>query len=148
MAAIPMRPDLTIQRRVSRGVPAAPRLRAWACAALGRARGAVTVRVVGAAESRRLNQRFRGKDTPTNVLSFPYDVPGALGDVVICAPVVNREARQQGKAPAAHWAHMVVHGALHLLGHDHIRAADAKMMEARERAILARLSYPDPYSTL
>jgi probable rRNA maturation factor len=128
LAATAMRADLTLQRCV--------------------ARGAVTIRVVGAAESRRLNRRFRGKDKPTNVLSFPYDVPGALGDVVICAPVVNREAREQGKAPAAHWAHMVVHGVLHLLGHDHIRAADAKMMEARERAILARLSYPDPYSTI
>jgi probable rRNA maturation factor len=148
LAATAMRADLTLQRCVARGVPAAARLRRWACAALGRARGAVTIRVVGAAESRRLNRRLRGKDKPTNVLSFPYDVPGALGDVVICAPVVNREAREQGKAPAAHWAHMVVHGVLHLLGHDHIRAADAKMMEARERAILARLSYPDPYSTI
>lgn len=115
----------------------------------------VTVRIVGAAESRALNRRYRGKDRPTNVLSFPGDpLPGALsrerergelGDVVVCAPVVNREAREQGKSPAAHWAHMVVHGVLHLRGFDHIRAPDAKVMETRERAILARLSFPDPY---
>jgi probable rRNA maturation factor len=79
------------------------------------------------------------------VLSFPSDAPGTLGDLVICAPVVNREAREQGKGARAHWAHMVVHGVLHLLGFDHIRPADAKVMEGRERAILARLSYPDPY---
>jgi probable rRNA maturation factor len=102
--------------------------------------------VVGPAESRALNRRYRGKDKPTNVLSFPCEAPGELGDVVICAPVVAREAREQGKAVAAHWAHMVVHGVLHLRGFDHIRAAQAKVMEARERAILARLSFPDPYT--
>lgn len=107
--------------------------------------GEVTVRIVGAAESRALNRRYRGKDRPTNVLSFPYGEPGVLGDLVVCAPVVNREAREQGKSPAAHWAHMVVHGVLHLRGFDHIRAPDAKVMETRERAILARLSFPDPY---
>ena len=139
---------ISVQRRVSRGVPSSAQLRRWARAALGRVRGAVTIRVVAAAESRRLNRQFRGKDKPTNVLSFPYDVPGELGDLVICAPVVVREAREQGKTRPAHWAHMVVHGVLHLLGHDHIRAADAKVMEARERAILARLSYPDPYSSI
>jgi probable rRNA maturation factor len=126
-------------------VPAAGQLRKWASAARGRARGEVTVRIVGPAESRALNRRYRKKDRPTNVLSFPYDDPGELGDVVICAAVVNREAREQGKRPAAHWAHMVVHGVLHLRGYDHIRPADAKVMEGRERAILARLSFPDPY---
>ena len=132
------------------GVPAAGQLRKWASAARGRARGEVTVRIVGPAESRALNRRYRKKDRPTNVLSFPYDDPApdrkrVLGDVVICAAVVNREAREQGKRPAAHWAHMVVHGVLHLRGYDHIRPADAKVMEGRERAILARLSFPDPY---
>jgi len=126
-------------------VQAAGQLRKWASAARGRARGEVTVRIVGPAESRALNRRYRKKDRPTNVLSFPYDDPGELGDVVICAAVVNREAREQGKRPAAHWAHMVVHGVLHLRGYDHIRPADAKVMEGRERAILARLSFPDPY---
>jgi probable rRNA maturation factor len=135
-----------VQRAVAaRGVPAPGQLRRWALAALGRRAGELTVRVVGAAESRALNRRYRGKDKPTNVLSFPSDAPGALGDLVICAPVVNREAREQGKRPNQHWAHMVVHGVLHLLGLDHIRPADARVMEGRERAILARLAYPDPY---
>jgi probable rRNA maturation factor len=115
-------------------------------AALGRRTGEVTLRIVGPAESRALNRRYRKKDKPTNVLSFPYDDPGLLGDIVICAAVVNREAREQGKRREAHWAHMVVHGVLHLLGFDHIRPADAKVMERRERAILARLSFPDPYA--
>ena len=138
-----------------RGVPSPARLRQWARAALGGAKGELTLRIVGAAESRAPNRRFRDKDKPTNVLSFPYDpLPrplsrtrerGELGDLVICAPVVNREAREQGKAAAAHWAHMVVHGVLHLRGFDHIRTAEARVMESRERAILARLSFPDPY---
>ncbi len=136
-------------------MPSPARLRAWAEAALGGTRGELVIRIVGNGESRALNHRFRKKDKPTNVLSFPGEpspltaVPqageGNLGDVVICAPVVNREAREQGKAPAAHWAHMVVHGVLHLQGFDHIRTAEAKVMEDRERAILARLSFPDPY---
>ena len=108
------------------------------------------MRIVGPAESRGLNRRFRHKDKPTNVLSFPYGAsepggPSVLGDVVICAAVVEREAREQGKRSKAHWAHMVVHGVLHLLGFDHMRPADARVMEGRERAILARLSFPDPY---
>lgn len=140
-----------MQRAVAaRGVPSPPRLKAWARAALvgaahGRDRRELTLRIVGSAESRTLNRRYRDKDKPTNVLSFPSDAPGVLGDLVICAPVVAREAREQGKAVAAHWAHMVVHGVLHLLGFDHIRPGDAKVMERRERAILARLSFPDPY---
>ena len=135
-----------MQRRIAgRGVPAPRQLRRWAQSALGRHPGEVTLRIVGARESRTLNRRYRGKDQPTNVLSFPYDDPGVLGDIVLCAAVVNREAREQGKRAAAHWAHMVVHGVLHLLGFDHIRPRDAKVMEGRERAILARLSFPDPY---
>jgi probable rRNA maturation factor len=143
--------DIVVQRAVAaRGVPSAVRLKAWGRAALvgaahGRDRRELTVRIVGAAESRRLNRRYRNKDKPTNVLSFPSEAPGVLGDLVICAPVVAREAREQGKPAAAHWAHMVVHGVLHLLGFDHIRPDDARVMEGRERAILARLSYPDPY---
>jgi probable rRNA maturation factor len=142
-----------VQRAVTtRGAPGPARLKRWARAALagaahGRDRRELTLRIVGPAESRALNRRYRKKDKPTNVLSFPYGDPGVLGDVVICAAVVAREAREQGKQPAAHWAHMVVHGVLHLLGFDHIRAADAKVMERRERAILARLSFPDPYKS-
>lgn len=150
---------ITVQRAVpAKGVPAARSLHRWARAALrlapapgssragrGRARGELTLRIVGPAESRALNRRFRGKDKPTNVLSFPYDDQGVLGDLVICAPVVQRESREQHKPPAAHWAHMVVHGVLHLLGYDHIKPSDARRMEARERAILATFDIPDPY---
>lgn len=140
---------IEVQRRgVARGVPSPARLREWAGAALGGERaqaGELTLRIVGSAESRRLNRTWRGKDKPTNVLSFGYETPGVLGDLVLCAPVIAREAREQGKTLAAHWAHMVVHGVLHLRGLDHIRPADAKVMEARERAILGRLSFPDPY---
>lgn len=123
---------------------------------------ALTIRIVGAAESRRLNRTWRDKDKPTNVLSFPAVPlsPGAsglpprfpaknvseLGDLAICAPVVAREAREQGKSPQAHWAHMVVHGVLHLLGYDHENDRDAEVMEARETKILAQFGYPDPYA--
>lgn len=133
-------------------------LRAWAKAALAavdRPHAGITVRVVDALEARALNRDFRGHDRATNVLSFPFaEVPpeavaelgGAyLGDLAICADVVAREAAEQGKAAHAHWAHMVVHGVLHLAGHDHADAAGAAAMEARERAILARLGFPDPY---
>ena len=134
-------------------VPASRRLAEWAAAAAGaRARGReLAIRVVTPAESRRLNRDFRGKDASTNVLSFPggAGVRGApaapLGDLAICAGVVAREARAQHKALAAHWAHMVVHGTLHLLDYDHQAPDDARRMERRERTILARLGFPDPY---
>ena len=109
------------------------------------------VRVVGSAESRRLDREYRGKDRPTNVLSFPASQAerarcGAIGDLVICAPVVAREAREQGKALTAHWAHMVVHGTLHLLGYDHeARAPTARRMERLEAEILRGLGFHDPY---
>jgi probable rRNA maturation factor len=125
---------------------------------LGRAaaRGELGIRVVGAAESRRLNARYRGKDKPTNVLSFPpaplpartspaQASPRPLGDLVICAQVVRAEARAQRKHLRAHWAHLVVHGALHLIGYDHQRAAEAARMERREVAVLRRLGFADPY---
>jgi len=136
-------------------VPSAARLRSWVKLALGaKGRGELTVRVVTAEESAALNSRYRGKKGPTNVLSFPAgrlpDAPGAellpLGDLVICAAVVEREAREQGKALEAHWAHMVIHGALHLQGYDHETRAEAAEMEARERLLLAELGFPDPYS--
>lgn len=140
---------LSIQR-VSRAahIPADARLRAWARAALSQP-AVVTLRYVAATEGRRLNRDFRGKDHATNVLTFIYDSGpgGALsGDVVICAPVVAREAREQGKEVAAHHAHLLVHGLLHLQGHDHERRAEAARMERLEREILARLGFPDPYA--
>ena len=136
---------LTIQR-ASRAahVPSDRRLRAWARAAL-RGQATVTLRYVGEAEGRRLNREYRGRDYATNVLTFVYGNRPLSGDVVICAPVIAAEARARGLDVAAHHAHMVVHGLLHLQGFDHERGADAVAMEARERRILARLGFPDPY---
>ena len=137
---------IAIQRAVpAAGIPTATSLRLWAEAARGRKRGEITIRIVDATESQALNRDFRHKDKPTNVLSFPMGEPDYLGDIVICAPVVAAEAKEQGKAPRAHWAHMVVHGMLHLLGHDHIADDEAEKMEALERKLLARLGFPDPY---
>jgi probable rRNA maturation factor len=134
------------------GVPEADQLRHWLQQALaGRAEQAeLSVRIVDEAEITALNHRYRGKEYPTNVLSFPYEaMPGVesslLGDIVVCAPVVAREAIEQGKAAEAHWAHMVIHGVLHLLGHDHHEAAQAERMERLEVQLLARLGFPDPY---
>jgi probable rRNA maturation factor len=136
-------------------VPSRRQLRRWASAALG-ARGAgreLALSTVGALRMRSLNRRYRGKDQPTNVLSFPAQPhPAArgatalpLGDVVICPAVVRREAREQGKTERAHWAHLVVHGALHLVGYDHERDADARRMERREIAVLRALGFDNPY---
>jgi probable rRNA maturation factor len=144
-------PIINVQRRVTAaGIPAPSTLRAWALAALeGATPGEITIRVVAEEESAKLNGKFRHKPYATNVLSFPYEAEAlsepVLGDLVICAPVVAREAAEQGKEPHAHWAHMVVHGVLHLLGHDHIQEDEAEKMEAKERQILARLGFPDPY---
>ncbi len=132
----------------TRTLPPAARLRSWVRAALPAMRGAVlTLRVVGRAEGRALNRRYRGRNYATNVLSFPYaTAPLLAGDLVLCAPVIAAEARAQGKSFAAHLAHLVVHGTLHLQGQDHLRRADAERMEARERRILARLGFADPYA--
>ncbi|TQV68232.1 rRNA maturation RNase YbeY [Exilibacterium tricleocarpae] len=138
-------------------VPDPSQIRRWVTATL--AAGAavrphapteLSVRIVGADESRRLNRQYRGRDKPTNVLSFPADLPPdlplpLLGDLVVCAPVVIAEARDQGKPVEAHWAHMLVHGTLHLLGYDHVADADALVMEDLETRILLDLHYPAPY---
>jgi probable rRNA maturation factor len=143
-------------------VPALVAMRRWAAAAhragagdrrasrVRRAPPRLCIRVVGSAQSRRLNRQFRGRDKPTNVLSFPAsdlerELEGMLGDLVICAPVVDREAREQGKTRAAHWAHMVVHGVLHLHGFDHERPKSARVMERLEVEILHGFGYQDPY---
>jgi len=105
------------------------------------------VRIVGTAEARRLNRRYRGEDHATNVLSFPYALSRSLvhGDIVLCGPVIAREARDQGKPLEAHFAHLIIHATLHLQGHDHVRRRDAERMEAVEKKLLAKLGYPDPY---
>jgi probable rRNA maturation factor len=120
----------------------------WMRAALDQA-AQVTIRVVNAAEARNLNSTFRGRNYPTNVLTFIYHDQGSnllQGDIVLCAPIVAREAREQRKKLAHHYAHLTVHGALHLAGYDHEQQADAENMEATEAAILASLGIPDPYS--
>jgi probable rRNA maturation factor len=134
-------------------LPSRQELRAWARAALQHRSGPVelVIRVVGEAESRELNGRYRGKDGPTNVLSFPFEAPAGIasqhvGDLVICAPVVKREALEQHKKLGDHWAHMVVHGVLHLCGHDHQTEREARQMESLERQILEGLGIPDPYA--
>lgn len=139
-----------------RGVPASTSFRKWVAAALqGRIREAnLAIRIVDIKEGRALNHHYRGKDYATNVLSFPADLPEGLpdgvrlpllGDLVICAPVVAREAREQTKPVNAHYAHLTVHGCLHLLGWDHEDAREAEAMEQLERDILATLGIPDPY---
>jgi probable rRNA maturation factor len=134
------------------GLPEVARLRHWARAALaGRRRDAeLAIRIVDAAESRALNRRYRGKDKPTNVLAFPAELPPELqlpllGDLVICREVVEAEAAAQAKPLDAHWAHMVVHGTLHLVGYDHQTAGEAATMETLEAEILAELGWPNPY---
>jgi probable rRNA maturation factor len=127
-------------------LPAPATLRRWAKAATGRA-ATVTLRFVGKREGRTLNAHFRGKEHATNVLAFPYEAAARIeGDIVLCAPVVREEARAQGKTLADHCAHLVVHGMLHLQGYDHDTVRAARIMEARETAILAALGVPDPYA--
>ncbi len=138
--------SLAVQR-ASRAahIPSDPVLRRWARAALPR-EAQVTLRYVAEREGRRLNLEFRGRDYATNVLTFAYGAKPPCGDIVVCAPVVAREAKAQGKPVAAHHAHLLVHGLLHLAGLDHERDDEARRMEARERRILASLGFADPYA--
>lgn len=150
-----MSPRIDVDR-VSRagGIPSASDIRRWVRATLPEAKAdsELCIRIVDEAEIVELNARYRDRREPTNVLSFPADIPSELGipllgDVVICAPVVNREAVEQHKDPRAHWAHMVVHGTLHLLGFDHQCDEEAAKMESLETRILAALDFPDPYES-
>lgn len=148
---------LDVQHASSTDEPSLPsddQLHSWALAALRNSmpEAELSIRIVNEDESQSLNLQYRGKDKPTNVLSFPCELPESvelplLGDLVICAQVVEREAEQQGKKLFAHWAHMVVHGTLHLLGYDHIEDGEAEEMEALETQIMADLGYPNPYET-
>ena len=137
------------------GLPAAASFRRWAEAALRGARrrkpAELAIRIVGLDEGRALNRDYRGKDYATNVLSFPAELPPGIalpliGDLAICAPVVLREAAEQAKRPRDHWAHLTVHGVLHLLGYDHIDDGEAETMETLETRILAGLGIADPYA--
>lgn len=148
---ISRRLDLSVQYAChTAGLPLRPQIRACARAALdidGRRGGRITVRFVDTAEGQALNRNYRDRNCATNVLSFPYETePVVCGDLVICAPVVEREANEQGKSPDAHYAHLIVHGVLHLQGYDHEAGKhQARLMEQNERVILAALGYPDPY---
>ncbi|ATP52244.1 rRNA maturation RNase YbeY [Pseudomonas kermanshahensis] len=146
--------ELDLQRATDAAAPDDAAFRRWCELAL-RQRSAdseMTIRLVDEAEGRELNHTYRHKDYATNVLSFPADVPDdlldipLLGDLVICVAVVEREAAEQGKTLEAHWAHLVIHGCLHLLGYDHIDDDEAEEMEALERELLAELGHPDPYA--
>ena len=154
----PVRLDVAVGYATPRtGIPAAVSFRKWVAAALaGRIREAdLAIRIVGSKEGRSLNHHYRGKDYATNVLSFPAELPEGLpkgvklpllGDLVLCAPVVAKEAAAQGKPVNAHYAHLTVHGVLHLLGWNHEDTREAECMEQLEREILAGLGLPDPYT--
>jgi probable rRNA maturation factor len=159
-----MSPSLTVDIQVAcdGDIPAEAVIQRWVAAALGQSgRSAnrpceIAVRIVDAEEIKTLNQLYRKQDKATNVLSFPGgeidglpdDATQMLGDIVVCAPIITREASEQGKAPVDHWAHMLVHGTLHLLGFDHTNAAEAAEMEALETSILAAGNVTDPYLSL
>lgn len=152
--------DLAVQMSLSREektlVPARKAIRAWARAALLAGSAQVAIRLVGEVEGHELNLTYRGKDYATNVLTFAYGMEAILpdgsgltalsGDMVLCVPVIQREATEQGKALDAHFAHMIVHGMLHLQGYDHEEAQAADVMEDMETFILARLGYGNPYA--
>jgi probable rRNA maturation factor len=128
-----------------RGIPSRAALTRWARAALGLRFAHLTLRVVNTAEARALNRAYRGRDYPPNVLTFAYSGTPPAADIVVCAPVAAREAREQGKPRGAHYAHLTVHGVLHALGFDHATPSEARAMEAREIAILGTLGFADPY---
>jgi probable rRNA maturation factor len=145
-------PEISLQ--VDEGledIPKSTQFEQWAAAALQpESIPELSIRIVAEDEGRALNLAYREKDYATNVLSFPFEAPVGLpieylGDLVICAPVVAREAREQDKSPESHWAHMVVHGVLHLQGYDHIEQAEAEQMETLEKHIMAQLGYANPY---
>lgn len=145
--------DLQVASENTENLPTIEQFTHWATQAV-RAENLepeVTIRIVDEAESHHLNLTYRGKDRPTNVLSFPFECPDEvelplLGDLVICRQVVEREAEEQGKSLTAHWAHLVIHGCLHLLGYDHIDDAEAEEMESLETQIMLGLGFVDPYS--
>ena len=148
--------ELEVQNAsASEHLPGDDFFRKWVTAVLaGQGDFSLAVRIVDADEMRDLNQQYRGKNQPTNVLSFPTEIPESvvqelryvpLGDIVLCAPVVEKEAGEQNKPPGNHWAHLTIHGVLHLLGHDHQAEEEAHTMESIERDLLAQLGIPDPY---
>ena len=148
------KPRVTVQKATrEKTLPSAGDFNRWVNTALAGKRepAEMTIRIVDEDEGIELNRRYRHKDSATNVLSFPAQLPagvtsGLLGDLVMCAPVVIREAQEQAKQTQAHWAHLTIHGTLHLLGFEHESSTQAAKMESLETAMLASLGYPDPYS--
>ncbi|NLS14183.1 rRNA maturation RNase YbeY [Vibrio sp. SM6] len=145
--------DLQIATENEHGLPSDTELQHWLDTTIlpFQPEAEVTIRIVDETESHQLNRDYRGKDKPTNVLSFPFEAPPGLeldllGDLIICRQVVEQEAQDQHKPLNAHWAHMVVHGSLHLLGYDHIEDSDADEMEALETEIMQSMGFEDPYS--
>lgn len=144
--------DLQLACESPEGLPAESDFQRWLEAVLPQFQeeSEVTIRIVDEAESHELNHTYRGKDKPTNVLSFPFEAPPGielplLGDLIVCRQVVEQEAAEQEKQLQAHWAHMVIHGSLHLLGYDHIEDEEAEEMESIETEIMLALGYADPY---
>ena len=145
--------DLTVQHAsVIKDCPDQDQIQSWATLALDQAyeTAEITIRIVDEKESADLNERYRNKSASTNVLSFPYEReegenPKLIGDIVICAPVVAQEATEQGKDIMSHWAHMVVHGTLHLMGYDHINEDEAETMESIELVLMKKMGFEDPY---
>lgn len=144
--------DLQLAVEDENGLPSFDDVQRWLSATVEKfqPQAEVTVRIVDEEESHQLNHEYRGKDKPTNVLSFPFEAPPGieidlLGDLIICRQVVEREAKEQGKPLMAHWAHMVVHGSLHLLGYDHIEDDEAEEMESLETEIMQSMGFEDPY---
>ena len=141
---------------INKPIPSVENIERWISAALHSdelVNAEVSVYIVDEAESQELNFQYRAKDKPTNVLSFPADIHEEvgvplLGDLVICAPVVAREAAEQGKSLDAHWAHMLIHGTLHLLGYDHIEDDEANVMEALETYLITQMNFPAPYAEI
>ena len=154
-----MTPQIHLQNvSTCSAIPERRQIRRWINAALTAklanhpapaANAEITVRVVDKLESATLNQYYRKKHGPTNILSFPFaNNDEILGDLVVCAPLLIEEAQIQGKTAEAHWAHLIIHGTLHLLGYDHGNNEDAESMETKEIAIMAQLGYPNPYLPL
>lgn len=135
----------------AKNIPGTKKLHHWVDAALAKNKTAeITIRIVGTKEMQALNKQYRHQDKTTNVLSFPAELPPELklpllGDIVICAPIVNKEAKAQNKTSEEHWAHIVIHGVLHLLGYDHIESTDAEKMEQQEIQLLQKLGFNNPY---
>lgn len=148
--------DIEVQYATeSRSLPDTKKIKNWVKSSLNNEvkRAEITIRIVDEDEGARLNEKWRSVSGPTNVLSFPYNediknLETVQGDVILCAPVIFREAKQQDKPVDAHWAHMVIHGTLHLQGYDHIQEDDANKMESLETDILNKLHFPDPYHSL